>query len=55
MVGVQTSSNKLRTSLNGFGRIGNEVELVRNGFKLTTDGLGLLGNGKFTRSELDMN
>ena len=35
---------ELRTSYNGFGRIGNEVELVQNGFKLTTDGLGLLGN-----------
>ena len=31
------------------------MELVNNGFELTTDWLGLHGNGKFTRSELDMN
>ena len=36
--------------LKKFGRIGNKVhvELVKNGFKLTTKGLGLLGNRKFT-------
>ena len=41
--------------LKWFGRIGNEIELFKSWFKLITDGLGLLGNGKFTRSKLDMN
>ena len=33
---------KLRTSKNWFGRIGNEVELVMNGVKLTREGLDCL-------------
>ena len=44
---------ELLTCKSWFGRIGNEVELVKNGVKLTMDGLGLLGkslqevNGEF--------
>ena len=35
--------DEMRTRKNGFGHIGNEVDLVQNLFKLTTDGLGLPG------------
>ena len=49
---VRTSCELVRM---GFGRILNEVELINNWLKLTTDWLGLPGNGEFTPTELDRN
>ena len=54
--GDEDELNCLWTRKNGFGRIWNEVELVFfKGFRLTTDWLGLPGNGKSTGSDLDIN
>ena len=41
--------DELRTSYNVLGRIVNDVELIKNGLKLTTDGLELLENVVQTR------